>query len=93
MKARLHQGSALGPFLFNIVVDELTKRGLRQSIPRTMMYTDDVVFLCGKTKIRDGGVEEGGTGRQRYEEKSDENGVHEEEVRLDGKVIKSEGWF
>ena len=43
----LHQVSALSPFLFNIVFDVLTRR-VRQGVPWSMMYADDVV-LCGET--------------------------------------------
>ena len=46
-KVGLHQGSALSPFLFNIVFDVLT-RGARQGMPWSMMYSDDGV-LCGET--------------------------------------------
>ena len=47
VKVGLHQGSALSPFLFNIVFDVLT-RGVRRGVPWSMMYADDVV-LCGET--------------------------------------------
>ena len=47
VKVVLHQGSALRPFLFNIVFDVLT-RGVRQGVPWSMMYADEVV-LCGET--------------------------------------------
>ena len=47
MKVGLHQGSALSSFLFNIVFDVLT-RGVRQGVPWSMMYADDVV-LCEET--------------------------------------------
>ena len=46
VKVGLHQGSALSPFLFNIVFDVLT-RGVRRGVPWSMMYADDVV-LCGE---------------------------------------------
>ena len=39
----LHQGSALSPFLFALVMDRLTS-GLRQRSPWTMMFADDIVI-------------------------------------------------
>ena len=41
----LHQGSALSPFLFAIVMDRLTDE-VRQESPRTMMFADDIVICC-----------------------------------------------
>ncbi|KAK3556344.1 hypothetical protein QTP70_007095 [Hemibagrus guttatus] len=39
----LHQGSALNPFLFAIVMDQLSKE-IRQESPWTMMFADDIVI-------------------------------------------------
>ena len=44
----LHQGSALIPFLFAIVVDRLTDE-VRQEAPWTMLFADDIV-ICSETK-------------------------------------------
>jgi hypothetical protein len=41
----LHQGSALSPFLFAIVMDRLTDT-VRKESPQTMMFADDVVLCC-----------------------------------------------
>ena len=44
----LHQGSALSPFLFALVMDRLTD-GSRQEGPWTMMFSDDIV-ICSEHK-------------------------------------------
>ena len=44
----LHQGSALSPFLFAIVMDRLTDE-VRREAPWTMMFADDIV-ICGGEK-------------------------------------------
>ena len=49
----LHQGSALSPFLFAIIIDTLTD-DIRKEVPWSMMFADDVV-LCGEEKA---GLEE-----------------------------------
>ncbi|KAL6532678.1 hypothetical protein OROHE_014100 [Orobanche hederae] len=45
----VHQGSALSPFLFAIVMDELT-RGIQTDVPWCMMFADDIV-LIEETKV------------------------------------------
>jgi hypothetical protein len=40
----LHQGSALSPYLFAFVIDEVT-RDIQDGIPWCMLFTDDVVLL------------------------------------------------
>ena len=45
VKVGLHQGSALSPFLFNIIMDVLTE-GVRKESPWQMMFADDVVFCA-----------------------------------------------
>ena len=44
----LHQGSALSPFLFAIIMDVLTE-GVRKSAPWQMLFADDVV-LCAQER-------------------------------------------
>jgi len=46
----LHQGSALSPFLFTIVMDELT-RGIKDKVPWRMLFADDIVLI---NESRDG---------------------------------------
>ena len=40
----LHQGSALSPYLFALVMDEVT-RDIQGDIPWCMLFTDDVVLV------------------------------------------------
>ena len=48
VKVGLHQGSALSPFLFAVIMDRLTDE-IRRDLPWTMMFADDIV-ICDKTK-------------------------------------------
>ena len=48
VKVGLHQGSALSPYLFDIVLDIITE-DVRDVSPWTMMFADDVV-LCGRSR-------------------------------------------
>ncbi|KAL6578085.1 hypothetical protein OROMI_010413 [Orobanche minor] len=45
----VHQGSALSPFLFAIVMDDMT-RGIQNDVPWCMMFADDIV-LIDETKV------------------------------------------
>ncbi|KAK3574555.1 hypothetical protein QTP86_010175 [Hemibagrus guttatus] len=44
----LHQGSALSPFLFVIVMDQLSEE-VRQESPWTLMFADDIV-ICSESR-------------------------------------------
>ena len=45
----LHQGSALSPYLFLILMDVLTE-GVRKEVPESMMFADNIV-LCGGREV------------------------------------------
>ena len=49
VKVGLHQGSALSPFLFLIVMDVLTEQ-VRQEVSWSMVFADDIE-LCGGDMI------------------------------------------
>ena len=51
----LHQGSTLSPYLFALVMDELTRR-IQEKVPWCMLFADDVVLIDetrgGKCQVR-----------------------------------------
>ncbi|MCJ8736404.1 hypothetical protein PDJAM_G00257550 [Pangasius djambal] len=69
----LHQGSALSPFLFAMVMDQLSEE-VRQESPCTMMFADDIV-ICSESRVQ---VEEN---LERWREGSGT-------VRLQGEEVK-----
>ena len=48
VKIGLHQGSALSPFLFTVIMDRLTDE-VRREPPWTMLFADDIV-ICKDTR-------------------------------------------
>ena len=50
VKVGLHQGSALSPCLFTMVMDRMTD-DIREEAPWTMMFADDIV-ICSESKER-----------------------------------------
>lgn len=50
----MHQGTALSPFSFAMVIDRLTEE-VRLETPRIMMFADDVeIFGGGKSREAEG---------------------------------------
>ncbi|GJV88104.1 retrovirus-related pol polyprotein LINE-1 [Tanacetum coccineum] len=41
----LHQGSAISPYLFTLILDELSQ-GIQESIPWCMIFADDIVLIA-----------------------------------------------
>ncbi|XP_064089197.1 uncharacterized protein LOC135203398 [Macrobrachium nipponense] len=48
MGVGLHQGSALSPFIINIVMDVMTK-DVREAVPWCILYADDIA-LCSEER-------------------------------------------
>ena len=48
VKVELHQGSALSPFLFAVIMDRLTDE-VRREPPWTTLFADDIV-ICEETR-------------------------------------------
>ena len=48
VKVGLHQGSALSPFLFAVIMDRITNK-VRREPPWTMLFADDIV-ICEETR-------------------------------------------
>jgi hypothetical protein len=44
IKIRLHQESALSPYIFTLVMNEITK-DIQEDIPWCMLFADDVVLI------------------------------------------------
>jgi Reverse transcriptase (RNA-dependent DNA polymerase) len=44
IKIELHQGSTLSPYIFTLVMDEITK-DIQRDIPWCMLFADDVVLI------------------------------------------------
>ena len=87
----LHQGSALSPFLFAIVMDRLTDK-IRQESPQTMMFTDDIV-ICSEIR---GQVEES-LERWRYALERGGMKVKKRDIlgvngREDGGMVRKQKW-
>ncbi|GJR27882.1 retrovirus-related pol polyprotein LINE-1 [Tanacetum coccineum] len=44
----LHQGSAISPYLFTLILDELS-RGIQENIPWSIVFADDIVLVAEST--------------------------------------------
>ena len=44
----LHQGSAFSPYLFTLIIDEITKH-IYNSIPECMLFADNIVLMLLST--------------------------------------------
>eukprot|EP00795_Rhopilema_esculentum_P005205 gene5205-342_t len=45
IRVGLHQGSALSPFLFDLIIDVISE-GVRSEAPWTKLFADDIVTVC-----------------------------------------------
>jgi len=44
VRARVHQGSALSPYLFSVVMDEVTKE-IKREVPWCMLFSDNIALV------------------------------------------------
>ncbi|GJY92521.1 retrovirus-related pol polyprotein LINE-1 [Tanacetum coccineum] len=49
MPERLHQGSAISPYLFTLILDELSKE-IQEDIPWCLIFADDIVLVSESAK-------------------------------------------
>ena len=101
----LHQGSALSPFLFALVIDEVT-RSIQDEIPWCMLFADDIVLV---DETKDGVNAKLEQWRQRLESRGfklsrskteymecrfgTERGASDAIVSLDGKTLNMKECF
>ena len=75
VRVGLHQGSALSPYLFDLIMD-VVSQGIRDPPPWCMLFADDIM-ICSTD--RDSGSKtvamEEGIGRQRIEDQQKEDKV------------------
>ncbi|KAK3513083.1 hypothetical protein QTP70_000980 [Hemibagrus guttatus] len=76
----LHQGSALSPFLFAIVMDQLSEE-VRQESPWTMMFADDIV-ICSESREQ---VEEN---QERWRFALERRGMKVSRIQSNGECVK-----
>ncbi|XP_026419698.1 uncharacterized protein LOC113315650 [Papaver somniferum] len=98
IKIGLHQGSALSPYLFALVLDQVTK-DIQGEIPWCMLFADDVALIGESKQEIEGKLE---LWRQTLESKGfrlsrtkteypkwdfDETGLDDGELLLDGQIV------
>nr|GEU48092.1 ubiquitin-protein ligase E3 C [Tanacetum cinerariifolium] len=49
MNLSLHQGSSISPYVFTLILDELS-RGIQENIPWCMIFADDIVLIAESTE-------------------------------------------
>nr|GFA30552.1 hypothetical protein [Tanacetum cinerariifolium] len=76
----LHQGSAVIPYLFSLILDELTK-GIQESIPWCLIFADDIVLVLETPK---------GLNRilEQWRKALEDIGLREEEIRIGKHILE-----
>nr|GFA31132.1 hypothetical protein [Tanacetum cinerariifolium] len=67
MEVGLHQGSAISPYLFTLILDELS-RGIQESIPWCVTFANDIVLIAESTEGLNNKLE-------RWREVLEDNGI------------------
>ncbi|GJT59331.1 zinc finger, CCHC-type containing protein [Tanacetum coccineum] len=86
----LHQGSTISPYLFTLILDELS-REIQESIPWCRIFADDIVLIAESTEELNNKIE-------RWREALEDNGLrvsreNTEYLRCDFGRYESAGWF
>ena len=97
VRVGLHQGSALSPFLFNIVMDVITEE-VREAVPWSILFADDIALSAEsredletklerwRTALEDRGMRISRSKTEYMCTTNEEDG--RESIRLDGEEIK-----
>nr|GFB11239.1 retrovirus-related Pol polyprotein LINE-1 [Tanacetum cinerariifolium] len=71
----LHQGSSISPYLFTLILDELS-RGIQENIPWCMIFADDIVLIAESTERLNNKLES-------WRKTLEDNGLRLEYLRCD----------
>ncbi|GKC15798.1 retrovirus-related pol polyprotein LINE-1 [Tanacetum coccineum] len=71
----LHQGSTISPYLFTLILDELSQ-GIQKSIPWCMIFADDIVLIAESTKGLNNRLE-------RWREALEDNGLRVSKEKME----------